>query len=72
MVTIVDCSGPQDARGACARGDAVVITGTDAVAVGTLLRSRRGAGARVAAFVGDPNRPEDRSALDEMIAELFG
>ncbi|MFN8034332.1 MAG: AAA family ATPase [Acidimicrobiia bacterium] len=60
-----------DAHAACAAGEAVVIVGPDAGAVGTLVTELRAAGGQAVGFVGDPaGEPADRAALDAMAAEL--
>lgn len=68
-VSVFDCSEADAARRSSERGDTIVITGTDATAVGALVASLQASGGRVAAFVGDP--ATERDALDEMLAELF-
>ena len=53
------------------RGATVVVVGTDAEAVGTVVRAVADTGARSAAFIGDPSNPADAGALTEMLDELF-
>lgn len=60
------------ARSAAGHGAAVVACGTDESALGEVAADLRVAGARVAIFVGDATDGDDRSALAEMLDELFG
>jgi NAD(P)-dependent dehydrogenase (short-subunit alcohol dehydrogenase family) len=69
VVTGDDTAG--SARALAAEGAAVVLAGSDGAALGALAREITGAGGRVAVFVGDPEAPDGRAALCEMVDELF-
>jgi hypothetical protein len=47
-----------------------VVVGRDPDAVAVVVRAAEDAGARAAAFVGDPHDPTDRAAMVELIDEL--
>jgi len=55
-----------------ARGATVVVVGTDAAAVGAVVREVAATGARAAAFVGDPSVEADADALTQLLTEIFG
>ncbi|MCZ7531633.1 MAG: hypothetical protein M5U31_15630 [Acidimicrobiia bacterium] len=59
------------ARAVAEDGAAVVACGVDQAALGVLAADLHAAGARVAVFAGDPDSPDARGALAEMIDELF-
>ena len=50
----------------------VVLVGTDAGALGAAALELESDGTRAAVFVGDVTTPEGRTALQELVAELFG
>ncbi len=64
-------SGAALARAVAADGAVVVACGVDEAGLGDLVAELHAAGARVAAYVGDPVSREDRAALAEMIDEVF-
>jgi inactivated superfamily I helicase len=64
-------SGAELARSITAAGGAVVLVGGDPGALGRLAASLLADGARCAIFVGDPRDDAERSALAELVAELF-
>lgn len=66
-----EAQGAALARAVAGDGAAVVVCGTDEVALGTLVAELYALGARVAMFVGDPTGGDDRLALTEMVGELF-
>jgi NAD(P)-dependent dehydrogenase (short-subunit alcohol dehydrogenase family) len=59
------------ARALAGDGATVVLVGSDATELGEIARTVDDAGARSAVFVGDPDEPADRSALAELLAEVF-
>jgi hypothetical protein len=48
-----------------------VVVGHDPEAAAAVARAAEAAGGRAAVFVGDPSKPDDRTALLELITELF-
>jgi hypothetical protein len=52
-------------------GLTVLVIGTDARAVGEMVREMGERGARAIACVGDPTTSADAAALHELVAELF-
>jgi len=48
-----------------------VVIGQDPEAVAAIASAAESAGGRAAVFVGDPSKPDERSALLELITELF-
>jgi NAD(P)-dependent dehydrogenase (short-subunit alcohol dehydrogenase family) len=52
-------------------GATVVIAGGDAKTAGTLARQVEAVGGRAAVFTGDLTRESDRTALAELLSELF-
>ncbi len=76
VVGVGTSAGRAAARRFAAEGADVVAVDRDADAAGATVAEDRvtaaGApGARAAAFVGDPDRPEDAEALIELVDELF-
>jgi hypothetical protein len=53
-------------------GGAVVLVGTDADEIGQVVRAAVARGERIGAVVGDPEDPNVRAAVAEMVTELFG
>ena len=51
---------------------AVIVVGCDATEVGAAVREATARGERAAAFIGSPEDPAFRTALDEMVEELYG
>jgi hypothetical protein len=61
------------AAGNAATGNVVVVVVPgDAAHAGQVVRAITDSGTRAAMFLGDPSLEEDRSALLELIDELFG
>ena len=48
-----------------------VVVGHDPEVVAEIARAAEAAGGRAAVFVGDPSNADDRTALLELITELF-
>ena len=61
--------GADEARRVDGPGEAIVLCGTDASALGVLAAELTG---RTAVFVGDIADERDRRALDELVGEVFG
>ena len=74
VVIVADADGESGAvlaRSCVDAGAAVVLVGDDAGALGDLAASLFAVDARCAVFVGDPRDSAERSALAELVGELF-
>ncbi len=74
VVIVADADGESGAvlaRSCVDAGAAVVLVGDDAGALGDLAASLFAVDARCAVFVGDPRDAAERSALAELVGELF-
>jgi NAD(P)-dependent dehydrogenase (short-subunit alcohol dehydrogenase family) len=70
-VVVVDPDATDVALAVARDGATVVIAGADAEAAGVLASHVEGAGGRAAVFTGDLTRDSDRTALAELLDELF-